>query len=387
MINRPTLLRPPRTPARYAVRRVSGPLTLLLLGGFFAGCNGSPETREARESSSPASMTTTAMPENRTVGSLGNPSPVVVPGLDSTNNWFGRVLELSHDSATGNLLALDPQRVRIVEFTTDGTLVTTYGGSRGRGPEDIYRPAGFAFNDSLLAILDVGNQKTLLYSRSGDFEGIVSAAAQYRDVAILGEELLLVPGRDGALVDVASPAEPDAPVESVGAGADLPVRCEGVDCPQLRSMCTGCQVTAASDSSFVITNIEQSIVAVFDRSGELQQRMDFLVDDPVIRGWHQEDLPLIQRENEESGGRTELLKTYFLSVQPIADSRLGTAVAPSGPVVHESGYEYWIIDLAAGTVERYGFPRQKLGYRAVGDGPVYALDMEDGGIYRLLAPG
>ncbi|MFW6090080.1 MAG: hypothetical protein ACODAB_10025, partial [Gemmatimonadota bacterium] len=282
--------------------------------------------------------------------------------------------------------ALDPQTVRVVEFTSDGTLVTTYGGSRGRGPEEIYRPTGFAFNDSVLAVLDVGNQKTLLYSRQGIFTGIVPSAAQYRDVAMLGEDLVLVPGQDGALVDVASPAESDVALESMGDAADLPVRCDGEDCPRLRSMCTGCQIAAAGDSSFVITNIEESIIAVFDRSGQLLQRMDFLVDDPVVRGWHEEDLPLIRQENEESGGRTELLKTYFLSVQPVGEMRIGTAVAPSGPVVHESGYEYWLIDLDAGTVERYGLPRQRLGYRAVGDGPVYALDMNDGGIYQLTMP-
>lgn len=384
MINRPTLRSPRRRP-RYA-SRIPGSLLLLLLPGLLVGCDSPPETPDVQEPDSPGSMTTTPMPESRIVGSLANPSPVVVPGLDSSNHWFGRVLELSRDTSAGTLLALDPQTVRVVEFTTDGTLVTTYGGSRGRGPEEIYRVAGFAFNDSLLAILDVGNQKTLLYSRSGDFEGLVSAEAQYRDVAILGQDLLLVPGQDGAVVDVASPASPDAETVSLGEGADLPVRCAGDDCARLRSMCTGCQITAAGDSSFVITNIEESVVAVFDRSGQLRQRMDFLVDDPVIRGWHEEDLPLIQRENEESGGRTELLKTYFLSVQPIGDLRVGTAVAPSGPVVHESGYEYWIIDLDAGTVERYSLPRQRLGYRTVGDGPVYALNMDDGGIYQLTMP-
>lgn len=384
MINRPTL-RPPRRHPGYE-SRILGSLLLLLLPGLFMGCDSPPEIPDVQEPDSPGSMTTTPMPQSRIIGSLASPSPVVVPGLDASNDWFGRVLELSRDTAAGTLLALDPQTVRVVEFTTDGTLVTIYGGSRGRGPEEIYRVAGFAFNDSLLAILDVGNQKTLLYSRSGDFEGLVSAEAQYRDVAFLGSDLLLVPGQDGAVVDVASPATPDAELESLGEGEDLPVRCAGADCARLRSMCTGCQITAAGDSSFVITNIEESIIAVFDRSGRLRQRMDFLVDDPVIRGWHEEDLPLIQRENEESGGRTELLKTYFLSVQPVGDLRIGTAVAPSGPVVHESGYEYWIIDLDAGTVERYGLPRQRLGYRAVGDGPVYALDMNDGGIYKLTIP-
>lgn len=318
--------------------------------------------------------------------SLVSPTPVIVPGLDEETSWFGTVQELAFDTLTRNLLALDMQEGRVVEFSTGGNLVATYGGTKGRGPEEVSRLAGFAFNDSIVVLLDAGNTKTLIYSRAGEFRRILPALATYRDVALHGDQLLFVPGSDG-LVDVRTlDAAGDGPIETLGDAADLPVRCQGAECATLRRLCTGCEVIAVNDSLFAIANLEQSMIATFTSDGERLHLEDLILEDPVVRRWHEQDRELIEEANAESGGRTITLKTYFFGFEPVGTWRIASAVVPSGQVFRDRGYEYWIIDLRTWEKRRLSFPEKELGLRAAGAGPVYALNRANGGIYGLGIP-
>lgn len=366
-----------------------GPAALLLpLAGLLLAC-GDPGTRD----DAPTAAAQDNAEDHTRLASLSDPRPVVVPGLDESTDWFGRVARLRLDPASGHLFAVDRFAHRVVEFTSDGRFVAAYGGRAGRGPEEVGSVAGFAFDASYAVLLDERNLKTLVYDRQGRFLRSLPSDHSYKHVMLRGGQVWLVPGGSGGLVDVRDPN--GGPVRSVGDGADLPVRCAEdrprEDCARLQAMCGECRLTNVNDTLFVIAHLEESLLNLYDETGTLIEQKDFLREDPVIRKWREQDIPLLEEENaaENPQGRVrvEALKAYFLSFDHPGGTRLSAAVAPALPIVHEHGREYWILDLSDGQIQRYRYPRPTLGYAAVGGGPVYALDSDDGGIYELDIPG
>lgn len=347
-----------------------------------ASCAGDRGVDEAEESSIPDDGMEVSAPEP-----LADPVPVLVPGLDEETSWFGLVQDLRFDTLTGNLLALDAQGGRVVEFSSSGNLVTSYGGTKGQGPDEVSRLVDFAFNDSTLVLLDAGNTKTLIYSRTGEFRRSQPVGSGYRSVALHGNRLLYVPGTAG-VADARAVSAPDGDQpRSLGSSSDLPIRCEGEEeCASLRRVCTGCEVLSVNDSVFAIANLEQSMIATFTSDGERTKLVDLLRDDPVLREWQEQDRAFIEQANAESGGRTVTLKTYFFGFEPLGGWGIASAVAPSGPMFRERGYEYWIIDLRTWARHRFTYPEKDLGLKVAGFDPLYALNREDGGIYRLAMP-
>lgn len=360
-----------------------------LLAPIFLACG----EFNGHEDRADASMTAgSKQAEHGSLASLSDPIPVVVPGLDTSTAWFSRASRLRLDSASEHLFALDPFSNSVVELTGDGEFVEAYGGEQGRGPEEVSHIAGFAFDASHVVLLDAGNQKTLVYDRRGRFLRSLPSDHVYRHVMLRAGQLWLVPGGDSSLVDVQDLS--GGPVRPLGHVEDLPIRCRDEtsleSCLRLPSLCVGCRLENVNDTLFVIANVEESIINQYDGTGRLIGRKDFLKDDPIVRRWHEQDVSFLEEANasaaKQEGERTVMTKSYFLSFESLGGTLLAAAVAPSGPVVHEQGREYWVFDLGNGQIRRYRYPRRTLGYAAAGGGPVYAIDVDDGGIYKLNLP-
>lgn len=353
-------------------RRALLPIVLLTFP-LQSGCDAEPTAFPEISSAHPTSATE----------HLSNPVPVIVPEIDDASDWFGQVSELDWDARSNTLFTLDAQANRVVEFTTNGELIAVYGESSGRGPEEVYRLAGFAFTDSLLVLLDVGNSKTLLYDRRGNLLRTMPVSPAYRDIAVTEDVAYFVPGEAGAVDAISLTTQS---VRSLGARSDIPVECEDQndECAAAQSACLGCTLLL-SDTMLVVFDAELMRLAALDLTGNQRVKSDLAEQNAVLRQWLEEDRPYIEEANREAAGQYEEVKVYFQSPH-LEGEVLTSAVVPSIPKFREYGYEYWNIDLSSGQTRRFRFPRRGLGFQAVGTGPVYALDVSDGGIYRLEMP-
>jgi len=82
------------------------------------------------------------------------------------NGWFGQSLDNKPFIAVGaneNVFITDPEGYRIIEFTSEGQFVRTWG-DFGNGPEEIGLAAGVAVDQlGFVWVTDAGNNRILRY--------------------------------------------------------------------------------------------------------------------------------------------------------------------------------------------------------------------------------
>lgn len=323
---------------------------------------------------------------------LTGEGPVVVPGIRDGTEWFTTIEDIEYDEREGTLLALQRQVGHVVELTPSGRLVRRFGGRVGQGPEELNRVTSFAFSDSHLFLLDRGNTKILVYDRLGGYRDDFPVSSSYRSVAYSDERLYLLPGTSGHAVDVYSVS--GERIGGIGAASTLPVRDKDSEASAGLgpALCTGCQLLALPDGSLIALGTEDGILVHYSSSGDVRRRIDFLEDDPLLAGWRAADADRLQREQQQaqaqSSERVVVFKTYFHGVSVDSEGRVLAAVIPSAARLRERGFEYWVMTPPDFTYRRFGYPRPTVGFYATGSGDdVFALDTEDGGIYRFGLPG
>lgn len=323
---------------------------------------------------------------------VGAPDPlqaiglVVVPDLRQDTEWLGRVGELVLDPITGHLFALQPGRADVIEFTSEGSLATRFGGTRGRGPGEVQRVVDFAFRSDAVALLDRGNARVLVYGRRGRLQQEFPVPSSYRSVAFFQDRLALLPGADSAAFDLLTIRGEAA--GSVGIRSDLPLGCAGAQCGMSEIPCLSCQALAVGPHLAVV-NRERAEVSIFGPDGAVVFRKDFLRDDPLVASWVRADeavrarMEAEERARSPEGVRTQVIKSYFLGASGTPAGLLLLSVVPAAEELREAGFEAWLLDPSDGSYSRFRYPRTGVGFRVAGtpDDGLYALDPSDGGIY------
>jgi hypothetical protein len=323
------------------------------------------------------------LPELRALGAIA------VPDLTPETTWLGQVQRLIFEPSTGSIFAMQPRRGDVVEFSVDGEYLRKFGGTLGEGPGEIRRLLDFALSPTAVALLDVGNQRVLIFDRSARLRSEFRMSHRHRAIGLLGDQIALVPGRDGRAIDLI--AADGTHSHSIGLADSLPVRCGQEGCDETDRLCLSCQVVTVNDR-VVVVNLDQAIVTAFAPTGDVAWKRDFQSDDPVVSGWVAEDEPVKARMQEEEAARspshirTEVLKSYFLGASVVND-RMILAVVPSSAKLRSHGFELWELDATDGSYERYRYAQTGVGFRATGspEEGVYALRPADSGIYAFVA--
>lgn len=387
------------------IHRILGTLncvTFLLLLSAAVACGGEsgerlkmePETSAGSVSQSAGEIRTPSTAEaDQDIQQLNAEAPVVVPGIEDGTDWFTTIEDIEYDESEGTLLALDRQVGHVIEFTPSGDFVRRFGGRIGNGPTELNRVTSFAFSDSNVFLLDRGNTKILVYDRHGDYSGNFPVNRFHRSMAFSDEKLYLLPGSTGHALDVYSIS--GERFGGIGTASSLPKAAEDSRASTRlgRPICTGCQFLALSDTSLIAVGTDDGIFVQYSSSGDVRRRIDFLDEDPLLAEWRAADASRLQREQQRAQAqssdseRVEVFKTYLHGVSVDSEGRILAAVIPSAERLQRHGFEYWIIEPPEWSYRRFGYPRNTVGFYATGSSnQVFALDTEDGGIYRFDLP-
>ncbi|MGH7482330.1 MAG: hypothetical protein ACRELV_09255 [Longimicrobiales bacterium] len=337
---------------------------------------------------SPQAVALRENPEN-----LLNVQTVLEPDLTEETDWYTGATMMRWDPLTKILFVADAVNQTLVSMGVDGRLVTTFDIARGRGPGEIENIEDIALGPGFVAVLDRPLGRLLVYSRAGALDGSFSLPAAYHDFTVAGDSTLyMAPGTGGHAFDRFTLAGDQLP--GIGRFDSLPEPCITNRCASERSHCIGCRLSVLNDSTLLVANLEEAILATFDRrTGGLLVTVDLKSRVPVLGDWVAEDQSLIEAANERHAARGERavsFKSYLLSVHPVPGNgqSLIAAVAPSIVRFRETKrYELWIITLGDLTVRRLRFDRPYIGILAAGDGDVaFGVHSRSTAIFRADIP-
>jgi len=311
--------------------------------------------------------------------------PVIVPDTTTATAWLDQVRSIAYDHVTDHLLLRDPLNLAVHEVTPAGRLVRSYGGKKGSGPGELRFADRFSWSPSHVAIFAIANGKLVLFDRgNGRFAGEFRTEAHHRGVALLGEDrVVFVPGAPGHVFDLYS--IDGALIASRGDAAALSSLCADPGCSR-HTLCPHCEVVTLGDSLIVVAEMDRTRLVVFDTTGAERAVLDFERDSELVRGWREEDGANMARPEMRGEYLVTESKRYFLELSALPGGWLGIAVAPSGPEWRRVGHEYWRVHPLERRIERFRYGRGSIGYTASSGAVVFALNVDDEGIYRYAFP-
>jgi hypothetical protein len=314
----------------------------------------------------------------------------VRPDATPATAWLGRTEGIRFSD--GDLFA-DQASGGVLQFTTEGQPVQSFGSRRGGGPGELQGVDAFDVDGDVVAVLDRANLKAALFGRDAEVRAEFRVAPDYLAIVNLPDGLVgLVPGLDDSAVDVYDRS--GELVRTLADASALPLRCaRGDTCTAAESRCSGCMAAGLTGGGIAILNSEEAILVVIGPRGQVEARIDFPRDDPLVRGWAEADAPFTEQAQAEAnarsgvGERTEILKSYFTWMDAVGD-RLILSVVPSATEYRARGYELWVVEPRSGRYDRFGYPERGPGFFATGDGKrlVYAVDPREGSIFAAAVP-
>jgi len=117
-------------------------------------------------------------------------------GVDSgdENLMFGSVADIGLDAA-GNIFILDWEGKRVQVFDSQGKFLRSIVGKQGQGPEEIAMLGGMAVSPSgMIAVLDRGGNKVLLFGPEGEFRSFFKLEFQATYLGCLEGDRIVVLG-------------------------------------------------------------------------------------------------------------------------------------------------------------------------------------------------
>ncbi|WP_420635580.1 hypothetical protein [Candidatus Palauibacter sp.] len=323
--------------------------------------------------------------------SLRTEALLAAPDTTADSDWLSVTTDMRYDVDLDVLFLMDMFNASLVEIDTLGSLLSMYGGTKGRGPAEIGELVDFAFSSEWVLLLDRPNRKVMVYPRRKPMLDVFPLSSVYRSIALREDGIiLLAPGADSSAVDLYTFA--GERVGGIGRTEDLPVRCQSTDgCVRDRRLCMGCKVREAGGVVY-IHNEEDNMASILDGVGgaeliDLQERIPqlgqwVLMDEPYMRAAQ-------DAARERSSARVVVVafKRYLTNVHALADGRVAFSVNPARPIYSRTGYQYWLVDLETFEVETIMFTNPAQGRLATGWPTVYAVNRDDYGIYRLVSCG
>ncbi len=352
------LIRPPTRSGRHG-RQLAAPLAGALLS---TSCGGGPGSNR----------------DDIAIVPLEAIGVVLEPDTTGATSRLGAAYQLSLDSVSGHLYAIDKPVARVVELDRSGTPIRAYA-SPGEGPGQLRYPTRIAARGGTVFVLDMGNQKLVGYRAPDSVVTEWTLPQHYQDFALFGDSgLAFVPGAARSAVDLYTTS--GTATGGVGARGVLP------------HPCVGCLLAVLADSSFAVVEPFEGVVVVIgpDRQPSRSLRFDRY---EFFRRWRKVEERELSAEARRTGdppGR----KSWVIDV--FGAGRTGLALVVSPARAHVDPNELWLVDVTGGLQARYRFDRPGVGIGVAvppgsrraegGTGELFATDVETGGIYRYRLP-
>ncbi len=273
---------------------------------------------------------------------------LIQPDTSETTAWLGRPTKLQHDPVTGHLLALERDDQRIVEFTTEGRFLGSFGG-RGGGPGELRNLLAFEIGADHVTTLDVGNGKLVIFNRDTR-EMVTEIRLQHspRDITTIADTLLAVlPGPEGALFEFFH--TDGRRLGSVGDGGFV----------GSSSQCVACSVTYLGEGLLVVLKPTVPEGRIYRLDGTMLNAFAFTELGHVLTEWREAFLENIRRAGRivaaGGGGRISAGKIWLGKPAPISGGSFLVEAVPENP--NRNPTEMWELDKRGRVTKRYVFDR------------------------------
>lgn len=309
-----------------------------------------------------------SLPEDRDAIRLSGPTElrfvrtVVRPDLSAATRWLGRSRDLTYDSVSEHLLAINADERFVFEMDLEGNLVRRYG-QPGQGPGELDNPLSLAVGPDTVSVLDLGNGKIVRYPRAGGEAVDVRIPYPLDDLLDGENSLMAVPGPGTTAVALPlSDAEGQA---GFGSRALLPRRC------------VRCLLGSAGDDAVAIVETESPELMVVRRDGSVRDRL-ILGDLELLGQWKREEAEILGTGTFR-GGKLWIFDVAF------GGGNILLTVTPPRP--HERGRELWRVDTSERRIARYTYDRPDVGNDiAVAWPRVFTVGVRNGAILEYEVP-
>ena len=290
---------------------------------------------------------------------------IVRPDTTPGTAWIGRSKDLTYDTSSGHLLAVNLDEKFVFEVDTTGELVRTYG-RQGEGPGELKNPLGIVSTANAVLVIDLGNMKLARFPRGRDGPPLETRLEHYYYDFAGGPagRLYGIPGWEGEAITI---------FDSVGR------RVEGIgDRESLPGSCSHCLLSPLG-RGFLIVDRAAPELTVLDRTGAVRRRVP-LSGVSVMREWLEEGAEILGTRPDVVGG-----KNWISDVEVANDSTILLALTPPQPF--ERGWELWRVDLSRDVITRYRYDHAEAGSEIAVDWPrVFTMLVREGAIREYRIP-
>ncbi len=290
---------------------------------------------------------------------------IVRPDTSAETLWLRRPTRLLHDPVTGNLLALERDEQRIVEFTTAGRFLGGFGG-RGEGPGKLANLSAFGVAGDHVIALDIGNGKLVVFDRATRrMTTEIRLNRVVRDITTIGDTLLvLMPGPDGSLFELLRPE--GGSLSSFGDGGFVAGRC------------SQCSITYIGGERLAVVKPAFPEGRIYRIDGTMVDAFAFMELNDVLTRWREDFLEMIRRTAgmvaDGSGGRVAAGKLWV--GKPVALSRGGFLVGVLPEEMDRNPTELWELDHRGRITKRYVFGRTWIGNPTASLSRIYTIGLD-----------
>ena len=299
---------------------------------------------------------------------------IVRQDTTASTTWLTRVWHLAYDSIRGHLLARDGDDQRIVEFTTTGEFVGSYG-RRGEGPGETTNVIAFAVGADHVTSLDNGNGKLVVFDRSTrEMKVEVRFDRFVKDVTAIGDTLLaVIPGEDGELFEVIH-------IEGRSLGS---FGSDGYFPPRRRLG----PIRHIGGDAVLVLKPDVPEGRIYRLDGTISADVTFAELEHVLAEWRAEFTAMLRRANLIGPGGAPVMGGRDHVAPGGADGSGSFFLSAAPENLDVNPWELWQLDERGRITERYAFEDVLVRGFAVSFPTVYALGMGDAfGVYEYRIP-
>ena len=292
----------------------------------------------------------------------------------AATTWLIRPTQIQYDSISGHLFSLEWGDSRLVEFTTGGEFVGSFG-RPGEGPGEIRSLGDFGVGAGHVTAMDRGTGKLVVFDRSSrEMKVEIRLGRQLRSMAAIGDTLLaVIPGTEGSLFELFH-----IDGHSLGSFGDGGVLV-GFRRYSIRHVGNGTLVVLDGDTpAGQIHRMDGSLVGAFH----------FAELDHVLAEWQVEFGELLRRASGLTGPAGERViggKTWATAAGVAADGSFLVTATPES--LNVNPWELWMLDPRGRIAGRYVFDETLIRAYTASFPTIYALGIGDAfGVYEYRIP-
>ena len=292
----------------------------------------------------------------------------------AATTWLHRPSELRYDSVSGHLFGLEWADDRIVEFTTDGEFVGSFGRG-GEGPGEIGNLRGFVVGAGHVTVLDGGNGKLVVFDRNqGNVQREIKLDRRPQGMAAVSDTVLAVmPGPDGTLIEL----------------FHIDGRSQGSfgDASYLETGNIGLSLSHVGGGLLLVLKPVIPEGRLYRLDGSLRAEVAFAELAHVLAEWQGELAEMMERARlvDAGGRRISGGKMWVGDPRLLGEGSFFLTATPEN--LDENPWELWILDHGGRITGRYAFAETWVRGYAVSLPQVYALGVQDEyGVYEYRIP-